>query len=890
MRERNVFLLFLVALFVVASVATVALVNHEMKKAAMDEAVDKARLILDRNMATHTYFSQDMKPHIFAWSDPFRSEEYFDPTWMSSTYAVRSIDEYFRTLNPAAYYYKECAVNARSPQNEADDEERSFIAAMNSDPTLDIWWGTRTIDGQPFFVVMRKGEVVEPSCLRCHGNPSDAPRDLIKLYGDSRSFGRRVGEAASAISIRIPLGEALEKADSFSIRLSALLVAVLVILFCTYMFLSDRMVVKPLIRIRHQAMEIAEKEQRLAAAEAEKALILNNMAEMVLLYDLNQCLLYANRASETFLGKNPEHLMGLHCTDIFHRGDETCKQCPIARAISTGEVQEEERPLEDGRTWVVRAMPIRNERNEVVNILQMVRDITERRKAQKALKENLEFLQELIDSIPNPIFYQNLEGIYLGCNKSYQQFLNRSKEEIVGKTVDQLAPPDLAEKCKAADISLLNRGGSVQFEYTCQKPHELPRNLLVNKALLSRSDGSPGGIVGTVVDMTEIKRLGEQLRHAQKMEAIGTLAGGIAHDFNNILAVVMGYAEILLMNHEDGTKDSRCLREIVQATHRAKDLVRQILSFSRRTDMERRPLQIGSVVKEIMKLLRATLPTTIEINQEIESSSLVMGNPTEIHQVVMNLCTNAYQAMTNQRGILKVSLKDIDLGDTRQLDFHDLPVGRYVQLTISDTGTGIDPAIRERIFDPYFTTKPPGEGTGLGLAIVHGIVMSYGGAVQVESEPGKGTSFHIYLSVIDQGPSDTASTQRETIVRGTERVLLVDDEEQLVSMGKIMLELIGYKVIIATSSEEAFRLVDSDPEAFDVVITDMTMPHMTGIELAKNIQAVREDLPIVLCSGYRDVIDVESSKTFGVRACLGKPLSIESLAATLRKVLDNVSE
>ena len=402
-------------------------------------------------------------------------------------------------------------------------------------------------------------------------------------------------------------------------------------------------------------------------------------------------------------------------------------------------------------------------------------------------------------------------------------------------------------------------------------------------------------LLGFVTDVTEKLRLQQerdkleaQLRQAQKMEAIGTLAGGIAHDFNNILGIIMGFAEMSLMDHEKKGEHPGELDQILKAADRAKDLVRQILAFSRQGEQEPRALQMSVVIKEALKMLRASLPTTIDIRQEVGSKGVVNADPTQIHQIVMNLCTNAAHAMRAHGGLLEVKLLDENLD--RQVPHPDLLPGPYVKLLVRDTGCGINRDIHERIFDPFFTTKTLGEGTGLGLSVVHGIVTSYGGAITVQSEPGKGSAFSVYLPRIEISlgkPLDEASC---TLPTGSERVLFIDDERLLAELAAQMLTPLGYEVTTQTNGWEALTLFRGDPSAFDLVITDQTMPRMTGADLAKELLQVRSNIPIILCTGFSESITREGAIEIGIRELLMKPLALKDLAETIRQVLSPAPE
>jgi signal transduction histidine kinase/ActR/RegA family two-component response regulator len=386
----------------------------------------------------------------------------------------------------------------------------------------------------------------------------------------------------------------------------------------------------------------------------------------------------------------------------------------------------------------------------------------------------------------------------------------------------------------------------------------------------------------------ELARSERQLQQIDKIQAIGTLAGGIAHDFNNILFPISGYTE---MSIEDAPEDSELrknLEKVLKATGRARDLVDQILTFSRQSSQEYKPLRIQPIIKEAFKLLRATLPTTIEIVHDIDSRcGATTGNPTQIHQVIMNLCTNAFHAMQDKGGRLEVKLSQVDIGADDILDKMGMAPGRYLRLEVIDTGQGMEPAVLSRIFEPYFTTKDPGKGTGLGLSVTHGIVKSHGGDIKVYSEPGKGTTFQVYFPLIEHVVTRTQSVSTEIAARGSEHILLIDDEIQIVQMEQQMLQRLGYSVTIRTSSMDALETFARQPHKFDLIITDMTMPDMTGIDLAPQLLKIRPDIPIILSSGFSEVITEEKVKASGIREFIQKPMAINDLAMTMRKILDN---
>lgn len=384
----------------------------------------------------------------------------------------------------------------------------------------------------------------------------------------------------------------------------------------------------------------------------------------------------------------------------------------------------------------------------------------------------------------------------------------------------------------------------------------------------------------------EKKKLERQLRQAQKMEALGTLAGGIAHDFNNILSAVLGYSELGMQDVDDTAHPLYPkLKAIHHAGHRAKALVEQILSFSRMQEQLQAPVKISPIVKEALKLLQTSLPANIQVRSKIEADHPVMGDPTQIHQIIMNLCTNAYHAMLETGGVLSVSLEQVIIGEPENAGPLNLEPGSYVRLVVSDTGTGISPAILERIFEPYFTTKEKGKGTGLGLAVVHGIVKSHRGEIAVKSVVGEGTTVTVFLPVSGEDLSENG-VEPASIPRGSEHILLVDDEKDLVEIGREMLQRLGYRVTGVVGSIAALETFKTDPFRFDLVVTDYNMPGLNGDQMARQMLEIRPGAPIIVCTGFSEVFDPQRAQSIGIRRVLMKPLTMESIAHAVRGVLE----
>lgn len=509
--------------------------------------------------------------------------------------------------------------------------------------------------------------------------------------------------------------------------------------------------------------------------------------------------------------------------------------------------------------------------------------------ANNMLDERNAFLEEIrssrdewvdtFNAIGDCIMLLDSKGCVVKVNAATLALLSVDIDEIYGKPVSILCGEDNPVYSTLED----------KLPHTVEVEYQEGKIFLSSSFPLFAENDEIRGIIHVGRDITEQKMLERQLGHTLKMEALGTLAGGIAHDFNNILAAILGYAELAQVETEDTSSVHEYLQQILLASNRAKDLTRQILAFSRHAEITKVPVEIASITKEALKLLRSSIPSSINIEQQIqEDIGTILADPSQIHQIIMNICTNAYHAMEQKGGMLSVSLTCIaKTWDDAVSGQDEMSPAKYAQLIIKDNGPGIDPAIRDRIFDPFFTTKEPGHGTGMGLAIVHGIVKDCGGYIFCYSESGEGTEFTIGLPLFDES---LALTEKEchqtTAIIGTEHVLYVDDEKMLGEMSRAMLQHMGFTVTLCTDSIEAFAVFSENPDLFDLVITDQTMPDITGIELVNDILLIRPDVPIILCSGFSSVVSAKEAKSAGVRDFVMKPFEWNTMAATIRKILD----
>lgn len=522
----------------------------------------------------------------------------------------------------------------------------------------------------------------------------------------------------------------------------------------------------------------------------------------------------------------------------------------------------------------------------------LVEDITDRKRAEEALKLSEEKYFKAFDNSPVWVVLSSLEtGRYIEVNQTFVDDMGYGREEIVGRTSLEMGTWVDPDDRQAIHHALEEKGTIRNVEVRRRTKSGQVLTMLFSADIIEISGESC--MLSVSLDISDQKALENErknfearIQQMQKMEAIGMLAGGIAHDFNNILSAVIGYAELALMETEPADHLQHNIQQIHAAGMRARDLVQQILTFSRQGKRELKPLQIAIPIKEALKLLRSSLPATIDMTTHIGADmDNVMADPTQIHQIVMNLCTNAAQAMDKDGGQLTVALSQVALEDNDIRLYPGLTAGDYLKLSIRDTGVGIPADLLVKIYQPYFTTKGKGKGTGLGLAVVHGIVQSYGGEIHVESVVGQGTTFHVYLPTIKA----EAQPSKETTVPpgGTERIFFIDDEAAIVDLGRQGLERLGYTVEVATDSTTALALFREAPDRFDLVITDMTMPRMPGDQLAAEFLKLRADIPIIACTGYSSRIDEQKIEDMGIRAMLMKPVKLSDLARCVRQVLDH---
>ena len=807
-------------------------------------------------------------------------------------------------------------------------------------------------------------------------------------YEDQRQAYNR-GMKAFLTSVQETLENRRSK-DITSVQRTGVIIGIMLPVIALAWFVSHRIGGRLHVRAR-------TKQQRSAFAR-EWQETFNAITDGVCIIDKSGGkILQCNKAMTRFLGRPHDEIIGQSCCELLHGTPEPVKKCPLVRMYETR--RSETTDFQVGDRWLnIKVDPYIDHDGKLIGAVHILSDITEQRKADKALKESENKFRLAFANAQDAIIWIDGEsGTIVNCNKSTEELFGRRRKEIVGQHHTTFYPEDKAQEyhsllgesgqqsnssieaeilTKTGDTRIVtiavstmtvegsrivqgimrditeSKGAIKEIENLAKFPSEDPNPVLrISKdcTILYANDASSpvletwksregeavpepwstriddvyqsgrgatfelncddghmffmtlqpiagSGYVNVYgLDVTKRKKaenekmeLELQLSQKQKMEAVGTLAGGIAHDFNNILAAMQGYLELSLDDLPGDSPVRNNLEQIMSCSNRATKLVKQILTFSRKDQekQEKEPVQISSIVKEVLEMLRSSLPTTIKICRKIHADkSIVLADPTQIHQVLVNLCTNASHAMRQDGGLLEVSLTDADFESETRIGDEYLSRGFYVKLSVSDSGCGMEKDVLERIFEPFFTTKKVNEGTGLGLSVVHGIIKSHGGAVTVSSEPGKGTTFDIFLPKIEDGAIEKPQLS-ESASRDKQVILLVDDEAMMVDVTGKILERLGFSVVAKTSSLDALETFQEKPDEFDLVITDQVMPNMTGTQLARKLISIRPDIPVILCSGFPENVDLEEVERIGIKKFIMKPIGRDTIAKIVRAVLD----
>jgi PAS domain S-box-containing protein len=636
-------------------------------------------------------------------------------------------------------------------------------------------------------------------------------------------------------------------------------------------------------------------EMALRDSEARFRTAFENASVGMALVGLDGLFIEVNSALAQMIGRTAPEIIGTPETDYTHPDDHDARQRFMQGLVEgrSASGQDERRYLHAGGSVVstlIWASVQRDQEGRPQYVISLIQDITARKKAD----DELRLFQYCVNHAAIGILQIGDDGRILDVNRQVCRNLGYAKEDLLRMRVFDI-DPDLSPEKWTRHIKKIFPAGSRTIETSQRRKDGTTFPVEITTYYLKKEN--TGFSFAFVTDIThrvrsdqEKAKLEGQLRQAQKMEAIGTLAGGIAHDFNNILSVIIGYSNLIELSAGLSAEDRGCLQQILTAGDRAKQLVKQILTFSRRGDQQRLFVNLKSVVRETFDFLKATLPRNVEVRQNIHADiGVILADPIQLQQVLMNLCTNAAHAMEHQEsGVLEIGLAKAVLSAEEVCFEHDVEPGDYVKLTVTDSGPGIDARVRERMFEPYFTTKGPGKGTGLGLSVVHGIVSAHGGFIKVYSEAGNGTSFHVFMPVAE-GEGKAATPGDATPQGGSETLLLVDDEKAIVEMAREMLQRLGYRVETRTSPLEAIEAFRANPGKYNAVITDMTMPQMNGLNLARKLLEMRPDLPILLCTGFSDLASEEKARAAGIREFIFKPLTMSDFARATRSLLEKPS-
>ncbi len=681
------------------------------------------------------------------------------------------------------------------------------------------------------------------------------------------------------------------------------------------------------LKMQNEALRIADKTIR--EAQARYADLYDFAPVGYFTFDRAGSVKEANLTAASLLGYEVSFLIGKPFKALITASHRDTFRLHVAGVFdnNTNRVDELELRRKDGSTFFasMASASVRDASGAIVECRSAIIDVTEHKEMERALAKSEERLKLALEASGQAVWDWNLATGVVDWSERAKTLFGFGPDAQV--TYDQLLErvhPDDRDSIRNGVIKAIEREREYDDEIMVIWPDGDVHWLTAKGRVFHDEDGKPARMVGVGSDVTERKkmeaalreardelelrvqertaqlstayevlraemqerqRVEQQLRESQKMEAIGTLAGGIAHDFNNILAAIIGFTEMVIEDVSDNPHVQHKMDQVLKAGLRARELVRQILTFSRKSKAEYREMAVGPLIRETFRLLRASLPTSISMSLNLEAEAdAVYADPSQIQQVLMNLCTNAAYAMREAGGKLEISLGSVTLGRDDQPPEPDTPPGDYAVISVRDTGVGMDETVKERIFEPFFTTKPRQQASGLGLSVVYGIVKSHKGSIMVLSEPGKGSVFRVFLPKTDLVHPSQKETS-EPISHRSQKILFVDDEEILVEMGKTMLERLGHKVVAQTDSAQALRNFAEHPDEFDLVITDQTMPKMTGVTLAEKVLQLRPDIPIILCTGYSDLVSRETAKARGIRELIMKPVARKEMAEVIERVL-----
>jgi PAS domain S-box-containing protein len=711
-------------------------------------------------------------------------------------------------------------------------------------------------------------------------------KDIEQVTKHAVYYPINLGNTLWSIVVATPESQVLAAMSGFRNKLAFFLFLIIIVASILSYY-----IVRAITVIREEERR-RQAEKALLNSEKKYRTILDDIEDGYFEVDIKGNLTFFNDSLCKILGYPRSELMGMNNREFMD--DENSKKVfqTFNQVFST------EEPLK-GFDWEViqkdgsrryldtSVSLIKDDKEQKIGFRGITRDISERKRTEEKMRENQNRYQALFERSLDCVFIHDFKGNLIDANDAALKMLGYNRKDLSSLKIKSFVSSDQFAATEKILKELMETGQQKNisaFRLRHKDGHYVDVETISS---VIHKNGKPYAIQGIARDITAKVKMEERFRQAQKMEAIGTLAGGIAHDFNNILSAIIGYTEMAQYTLPEDNPAMQHLSQVYKASTRAKDLVMQILTFSRQAGQDLKPLKSQVVIKEALKLLRASIPSTIEIRQSIDNScGSILADPTQIHQIIMNLCTNAYHAMRETGGILGVSLSQEEYKPHRHEQALDLKPGHYVKLQVSDTGSGIDEKLISRIFEPYYTTKPKGEGTGMGLAVVHGIVKSYGGDISVSSKMGNGTMFSVYFPIVESESDPVQKGIESPLPSGHENILVVDDEIVLAEITGKMLENLGYKVKVFTNSEEAFATFQANPEDCDLIISDMTMPKLNGLQLAEKLIKIKPNIPIIICTGFSDLISEEKIKALGIKEVVMKPISIKDLARAARNALD----
>ncbi|WDP89090.1 MAG: PAS domain S-box protein [Desulfobacter sp.] len=654
-----------------------------------------------------------------------------------------------------------------------------------------------------------------------------------------------------------------------------------------------------LVGITKDISESKAAEQAVARSEERLKLALDSVSDAVWDWRIDKDQVYFSTKWYSMLGYPPCELPQTFETwrNLLHPDDLPLSEKTVFNHLKSGrafEIEFRMRTKQNQWKWILaRGKTVEKDANgKALRMLGTHMDITERKRAEKEIIEQKQKAERYLNLAGVMFIGIDLKGRVNLANQHACNVLECEEKDLVHRNwFDNFIPEAVRDEVRHVFNQLVN--GVIEpveyYENNVLTKTGREKTVAWHNTYLTDEKGAIVSVLSAGEDITEKRKLEAQLHKAQKMESIGNLAGGIAHDFNNLLFPIIGMSELMMEDLPDNSPEHQNLKEILKAGLRGADLVKQILAFSRQSEIKKEPLRIQSVLKDAIHLSRSAIPADIEISHDIQQNcGMILGDATQIQQIAMNLITNAYHSMEQSGGNIGIFLGEETVSQ-KDIDGHPIRPGKYALLEISDTGCGIDPAIKEKIFEPYFTTKEKGKGTGLGLAVVYGIVKEHGGEIILDTTAGRGTTFRIYFPLIHQISGSTTSADHGILPKGDERLLLIDDEKAIVKLETLMLERAGYAVTAFTGSMTALDTFRKDPDAFDLVITDMTMPEMTGDQLAQKIISIRPDMPVITCTGFSERINEDQAREMGIKGFLMKPVVISDMMKMVRKILDEAA-